>query len=260
MKKIVVSSAVCLMAVAVIMGAIVGRNQVTEVSITNWGLSFQNIGSTPIGNDSAENLEEYDAYFVADEEEKIIYLTFDAGYENGYTAEILDTLKEYNVSATFFLVGNYLETAPDLVQRMVDEGHTVGNHTYNHLDMSEITSEEAFAEELQLVEEKFYEITGEEMVKLYRPPQGSYSEENLQMAQELGYTTVFWSLAYVDWYQDDQPTSEEAFDKLIPRIHNGSIILLHSTSSTNAEILGDLITQYQDLGYTFGSLEDYLLG
>ena len=194
--------------------------------------------------------------YLGDTEEKVLYLTFDAGYENGCTAQILDTLKAHNAKAAFFVVGNYLETAPELAQRMADEGHLVGNHTWHHYDMSRIAEEQAFSAELTRVEEKYRELTGQAMKKYYRPPQGVYSEENLRMAQALGYRTVFWSLAYVDWLQDDQPTAEEAFSKLLPRTHPGAIVLLHSTSATNAAILDDLLTRWEEAGYRFGSLEE----
>lgn len=153
-------------------------------------------------------------------------------------------------------MGNYLETSPDLVKRMVEEGHIVGNHTYHHPDMSQISDLASFQKEISSVEEKYQEITGSEMQKFYRPPQGKYSESNLKMAQELGYQTIFWSLAYVDWYVDQQPTQEEAYAKLLPRIHPGAVVLLHSTSKTNAEILDDLLTKWEQEGYTFGTLSD----
>lgn len=222
----------------------------------NWGLGFQNEGDQPTGNASAESLAQYDAWYVGGKTDKVIYLTFDAGYENGNTPAILDALKKHHAPAAFFVVGNYLETAPDLVKRMVDEGHTVGNHTWHHPDMSAIATKESFAAELTAVEEKFREITGREMPRYYRPPQGKYSEQNLKNAKEMGYTTVFWSLAYVDWYRDKQPTAEEAFGKLIPRIHPGAVVLLHSTSATNAAILDDLLTRWESLGYRFGSLDE----
>ena len=222
----------------------------------SWGLSFQAEGETPVGNASQAVLRQYDAAFVGDTSEKILYLTFDAGYENGCTEQILDTLQAHQVPATFFLVGNYLEQNPELVQRMVQDGHTVGNHTYHHYDMSKISDPTTFRQELESLEELFYEVTGTELPHYYRPPQGCYSEENLKMAQALGYKTVFWSLAYVDWYQDKQPTREEAMNKLIPRTHPGAVILLHSTSTTNAEILGDLLSTWENLGYTFGTLDD----
>lgn len=223
---------------------------------TNWGLSFQENGKTPIGNASADFLRQYDAYYVGGTEEKVIYLTFDAGYENGYTPSILDTLKKHDVKAAFFVVGNYIQTAPDLVKRMAAEGHIVANHTYHHPDMSKISDKAAFQGELQQLEDLYRETTGQEMPKFYRPPQGKYSEENLKQAKELGYTTVFWSLAYVDWYVDDQPTREEAFGKLLPRIHPGAVVLLHSTSETNAAILDELLTKWEEAGYRFGTLEE----
>ena len=222
----------------------------------SWGLSFHEEGEPPIGNADAASLRRYDAVYLGDTNDKVLYLTFDAGYENGCTAQILDTLKAHNAKAAFFVVGNYLETAPELVQRMADEGHLVGNHTWHHYDMSRIADEATFTDELTSVAEKYRELTGQAMKKYYRPPQGVYSEENLRMAQALGYRTVFWSLAYVDWLQDDQPTAEEAFSKLLPRTHPGAIVLLHSTSATNAAILDDLLTRWEEAGYRFGSLEE----
>lgn len=139
---------------------------------------------------------------------------------------------------------------------MVEEGHIVGNHTFHHPDMSQISTKEAFAQELKDVEDLYQEITGKTMNKFYRPPQGKYSTENLQMAKDLGYRTFFWSLAYVDWYEDKQPTKEEAFDKLLTRIHPGAIVLLHSTSSTNAQILDELLSKWEEMGYTFESLDE----
>ena len=224
----------------------------------NWGLGFGQEGSQPTGNASSEELAKYNAYYVGGNTEKVIYLTFDAGYENGNTEPILDALKKHNVSATFFVVGHYLESAPELVKRMVEEGHSVGNHTYHHPDMSSISSKESFQKEMEDVENKFKEITGTELVRYYRPPQGKYSTKNLEMAKEMGYHTFFWSLAYVDWYQDKQPSKEEAFKKLVGRIHPGAIVLLHSTSKTNGEILDELLTKWEEMGYTFRTLEDFV--
>ncbi len=228
--------------------------------ITNWGLSFQQEGEPPVGNAGADFLAEYDSLYCVPTEEKVLYITFDAGFENGNTAPILDALKNHGVKATFFLVGNYFETQPDLVKRMVEEGHTVGNHTYSHPDMSAIADKEAFRQELEKNAALYKEITGQEMPKLYRPPQGKFCESNLEMAKDLGYHTVFWSLAYVDWYEKDQPTHEEAYKKLLPRAHPGAVVLLHSTSRTNGEILDELLTKWEEMGYTFGDLEAYLLG
>ena len=222
----------------------------------SWGLSFQTEGAAPVGNASADALARYGAAYVGADTEKVLYLTFDSGYENGCTAQILDVLAAHDAPAAFFLVGNYLEKNPELVQRMATEGHTVGNHTMHHWDMSRIADEETFRTELEGVENLFREITGEELPRFYRPPQGIYSEENLRMAQEMGYHTVFWSLAYVDWLNDSQPTPEQAFSKLIPRIHDGAVVLLHSTSRTNAAILDELLTRWEDMGYRFGTLEE----
>lgn len=226
-------------------------------SITDWGLSFQSEGAPPVANASQEYLRNFDALYVGDANQKEIYITFDAGFENGNTERILDALKKHGVKATFFLVGNYFETQPELVKRMAEEGHTIGNHTYSHPDMSKISDIQSFQTELQKNEALYRDILGSEMPKLYRPPQGKFCEENLKMAQQLGYSTVFWSLAYVDWYTDDQPTPEQAFSKLLPRIHPGAVVLLHSTSSTNAEILDELLTKWEETGYSFGDLEAY---
>lgn len=222
----------------------------------SWGLSFRQEGRAPDGNASAQALARYDAKYLGDTGRKRIYLTFDAGYENGSTARILDTLREHQVPAAFFLVGNYIERNPELVCRMADEGHIVGNHTCHHYDMSRISDPAVFAEELRAVEALYEQTTGGKMKKYYRPPQGIYSEENLQQAQALGYRTVFWSLAYVDWKNDAQPTAEEAFDKLLPRIHDGAVVLLHSTSATNAAILDELLTRWEEQGYEFGTLDE----
>ena len=222
----------------------------------NWGLSFQQEGKPPVGNATSDYLKQFQAHYIADTTDPVIYLTFDAGYENGNTAVILDALKKHNAPAAFFLVGNYLETSPELVKRMVAEGHTVGNHTWHHPDMSKIADQASFSEELSKLEEKYQKITGQTMKKYYRPPQGKYSEQNLKQASELGYKTFFWSLAYVDWYVDKQPTHEQAFEKLTTRIHPGAIVLLHSTSKTNAEILDELLTKWEAAGYTFGTLQE----
>ena len=222
----------------------------------NWGLSFQQEGSAPVGNATPEELKKYGAAYIDSTEDKVLYLTFDAGYENGNMPQILSSLKKHNAPATFFVVGNFLETSPDLAKQMLAEGHTVGNHTYHHPDMSQISSRESFRKELDDNDALFQQITGQPLSRYYRPPQGKYSTSNLKMAQELGYTTFFWSLAYVDWIQDDQPTKEEAFSKLLTRVHPGAVVLLHSTSSTNAQILDELLTKWEEMGYHFAPLEE----
>ena len=242
------------MAMAVCLG--IGVMLTETVETGSWGLSFQTEGQPPVGPANSAVLARYDAAFLGDTTQPVLYLTFDAGYENGYTAKILDILKKHEVKAAFFLVGNYLEKNPDLVRRMAQEGHMVGNHTMHHPDMSKISDKAAFQKELEDLEKLYFDITGEKMAKFYRPPQGIYSESNLQMAKDLGYKTVFWSLAYMDWQNDNQPTAAYALEKLIPRTHNGAVILLHSTSKTNAEILDELLTKWKEMGYTFGTLEE----
>ena len=224
-----------------------------------WGLSFPQPGQSPAGPATRQQLQQYDAAYLGNPDEKVIYLTFDAGYENGNTGKILDTLKKHRAKGAFFLVGNFVEKNPDLVKRMVAEGHTVGNHTMHHRDMSKLHDPAVFTSELQDLEALFQKTTGQTLPRFYRPPQGIYSQKNLEMAKNLGYKTVFWSLAYADWNNDAQPTKQQAFDKLLPRIHNGAVVLLHSTSRTNGEILDELLTKWEEMGYHFGTIDSLFL-
>ena len=243
---------VLILAVALGLGIYWGRS----IETSSWGLSFQQEGAAPVANASSRQLKPFDAAYLGNPEEKVLYLTFDAGYENGNTAKILDALKSHNAKGAFFLVGNFARDNGDLVRRMAEEGHIVGNHTMHHYNMSKIADRETFEAELRGVEELYEKATGKPLDKYYRPPQGVFSEDNLKMAKELGYRTVFWSLAYVDWKQDDQPTHEQAFHKLIPRTHNGAVVLLHQTSDTNGEIMDELLTKWEEMGYRFGSLDE----
>ena len=242
------------MALAICLGIGIFLSETVETG--SWGLSFRTEGQSPVGPANSALLSRYDAAYLGNTEEKVLYLTFDAGYENGCTGQILDILKKHQVKAAFFLVGHYMQQNQDLVRRMVSEGHTVGNHTMHHPDMSQISDKAAFQKELADLEALYQQITGQEMAKYYRPPQGLYSENNLAMAKELGYKTVFWSLAYVDWNNDSQPTAEYAFSKLLPRTHNGAVVLLHSTSRTNAQILDELLTRWKDMGYRFAPVTE----
>ena len=247
---------ILLAAFAVAVAVAVSIFSASALETGSWGLSFRQEGAPPIGTAGADQLKQYGAAYIGDPAGKVLYLTFDAGYENGCTEQILDVLKKHEAKAAFFLAGHYIEKNADLVRRMAEEGHTVGNHTMHHPDMSAISDKEAFAKELQDLEALYQENTGQALPKYYRPPQGTYSEENLRMAKELGYKTVFWSLAYVDWNNDAQPTKEQAFAKLLPRTHPGAVVLLHSTSKTNAEILDELLTKWEEEGYRFGTLEE----
>ncbi len=233
-----------------------------ESAVDNWGLGFGKTGSEmqPTGKATADELKEFNTYYIGKKDEKVIYLTFDCGYENGNTEAIMEALKKHNAPATFFVVGHFLESAPELVKEMVANGYTVGNHTYHHPDMSSIADKASFQKELDDVNNLYKQVTGQEMAKYYRPPQGKYSTENLKMAKELGYQTFFWSLAYVDWNVDQQPTKEQAFEKLIGRIHPGAVVLLHNTSSTNGQILDELLTKWEEMGYSYKSLDDLTQG
>ena len=247
----------CLVGIGIVTGQNNGIQEAIPVIATgNWGLSFQEEGKAPVIDVDAEKLNSLGGYYLGDESKKKIYLTFDAGYENGNTEAILDALKKHNVKAAFFLVGNYLETCPDLVKRMVEEGHLVCNHTYHHKDMSTLESQDEFLKELQDLESLYKEIIGTDMPKFYRPPQGKFCEEHLNWAKEKGYKTIFWSLAYVDWDEKKQPSKESAIEKLTQRVHPGAIVLLHSTSSTNGLIMDEILTKWEEMGYSFGELTE----
>ena len=232
------------------------KNRVNVVLTTDKNYKVKDTVIVHSVEEMVEELKKYNAWYAADSDEKKIYLTFDAGYDNGNMPAILNALHKHQVHATFFVVGTLIREKPELIREIVDAGHTIGNHTMTHPDMSGISTKEAFQKQLEDVEFLYKEATGKEMTKFYRPPQGIYSVENLEMAKEMGYHTFFWSLAYVDWYQDKQPSKEEAFEKLLGRIHPGAIVLLHSTSSTNASILDELLTKWEEMGYTFGTLEE----
>jgi len=202
-------------------------------------------------------IRENDAYYIGDSEDNAVYLTFDCGYENGNLPKILDALRDADVPALFFLTGHFMEEEPELVMRMVNEGHLVGNHTYDHPNLTTV-SQERFFDELKKAEEKFHEITGVEMDKYLRPPEGRFNQEMLDWAREAGYYTILWSLAYVDWHVDKQKGATHAHDQVMDRLHPGAIILLHSTSSDNADAMADLVLSIREAGYEFRSLK-YLM-
>ncbi len=221
----------------------------------SWGLAYRETGLQPWGNETPKNLAAYNAYYVGDANENVIYLTFDCGYENGNTDAILTALKNHDVKATFFVTGHFLETEGELTKRMVEEGHTVGNHTYNHPDITKL-DEAAFKEELNAIKKKFNEVTGAEISMYFRPPEGKCYSQTLKWSKDMGYATILWSLAHVDWYTDNQPKHEDAIAILTKRIHSGALVLLHNTSQTNGEILDQLITKWEEMGYTIKPLSD----
>jgi len=198
-------------------------------------------------------LNRYKGLYHGNVNEKTIYLTFDEGYENGYTPKILDALKESNVKAAFFITGDYIRRHPDLVERMVNEGHIVGNHTDNHPSLPEV-NDTTLRKEINVLSESFEKLTGQKMTYL-RPPKGEYSERTLKITREMGYTNVFWSVALVDW-RPDAGTPEQNKVKVMERLHNGAIVLLHAVNKANAEMLTDLIRECRQQGYQFKRLNE----
>lgn len=206
-------------------------------------------------------IDKYDTVWINNkrsdnDEHRVAYLTFDAGYENGNIAKILDVLKEKEAKGAFFILENLINSNPELVLRMQREGHLVCNHTAHHKDMSKIVSIDSFAEELSALESSYKELTGCEISHFYRAPEGRFSEENLKFAESLGYCTVFWSFAYADWDNNKQPSKEYAIKKVLDNMHNGAVLLLHPTSATNAAILGTIIDEMRNNGYEIGTLEE----
>lgn len=249
-------------------GILVGTNfhmiNKSKTQILNDGLSTQeyswyfnprNDGKQPDPIKEAGFFKKYNSYYVGDPNEKVIYLSFDAGYENGTTESILNTLKKHNAKAQFFVVESYIRNNPDLIKRMEKEGHLVCNHSKNHPSMAQITDFEKFKSEIVSVEEAYKEVTGKEMPKYFRPPMGKFSEQSLKYTQSLGYSSIFWSFAYVDWYNDKQPTHEYAKEKIYSRTHPGAIVLLHPNSKTNTEILDEVLTHWEKEGYKLETLD-----
>lgn len=229
----------------------------SEASEYSWYFVPRSDGLQPRDLSEFAFIKGYDAYWVGDPDDKAIYLTFDAGYENGYTAQILDVLKQHEAPAAFFVVGHYMKSAPELVTRMVSEGHLVCSHSMNHLDMAAISDFAAFTAEMEELEKTYTELTGKPLPKYFRPPEGKFSERSLKYAEQLHYKTIFWSFAYCDWYVNDQPSEEEAFKIITTRMHPGAVLLLHATSETNAKVLDRVITECESMGYTLKSLDDF---
>ena len=252
-KKIIIKSVITVFAFVVVFTFLTKRNDILPVSICQWGLHFEKENAAPVPNLEDSELNPHGAYYHGNLNKKVIYITFDAGYENGNTEPILDALKKHNAPAAFFVVGPYIEHNPEIVKRMVEEGHVVGNHTYNHPDMTKKNQQE-FMEQLVKTSNRYKNIIGADMPLFYRPPEGKFSTENLEWAKQAGYTTVLWSSAYVDWNADDQPSHEYAFEKIKQRTFDGAIFLLHSTSKTNAEILDSQLTKWEEMGYSFGDI------
>ena len=230
-----------------------------DSSVFHWYCIRNKEHKQPCCDANMSFIENHNGYYIDKNhgdtcKEKIVYLTFDAGYENGNIAKILDVLKKEQVPGGFFVLGNLITSNPDLIKRMVNEGHLVCNHTYSHKDMSNKTEQE-FAAELQKLEDAYKALIGHPLAKYYRPPKGTFSHANMEWANKLGYKTIFWSFAYEDWDNNKQPAKEKAKEKILSNMHNGAVLLLHPTSSTNAEILDEIIQALKEQGYEFGTLD-----
>lgn len=223
----------------------------------NWYYVQRGKNQIPEGpKESISFLEECDSYYLGDTSKKVLYLTFDEGYEKGYTNYILDTLKELDIPAAFFVVKPYIDLEPNIVKRMVDEGHLVCNHSSTHPSMASITDKEEFKKELEDVEIAYKELIGENMPKFFRPPMGKYSKDSLEKAQDLGYKTIFWSFAYKDWLIHNQPSESFSYQKIIGGAHSGGILLLHAVSKTNTSVLKSVLLALQEEGYEFKTLNE----
>ena len=263
-KKIKIIFIIILIIVIILLSFLIeNENNVIETSsdiISNkkieWGVKRNKKHNQPdVGEDRRKILEENNGICLGNKDEKIIYLTFDEGYEAGFTSKILEILKENEVKATFFITAHYLNTNEELVKQMIEEGHIVGNHTVNHKSMPTLTEEEIKKEVMDLhiaVYQKFeYEM------KYIRPPKGEFSEKSLKYTNNLGYKTVMWSFAYEDWDENNQPNEEKAKEKILENLHNGEIMLLHGNSKTNTNILDEVIKKSKEMGHSFKSLDEF---
>lgn len=254
MKRIAVLALVC--------AAVIGFLSESERTIAqgvkpyHFGFKKSKDGQLPsIAQEGFKNIiEKHGAIFLGNTERKELYLTFDNGYENGHTVRILDVLKEKKVPAAFFVTGHYIRDQAGLINRMVNEGHLIGNHSWSHPDMTQISSVR-LKEELEKVKLEVAKLTGQKEMKFVRPPRGIFSERTLAVSSELGYTHVFWSIAYKDWDTKAQKGWNYAYEKVMAQLHPGAVILLHSVSEDNAEALGKIIDDARQKGYEFKSLQ-----
>ena len=266
-KTVILLAIICTIIIVIL--AIIGNRQDTQEAVrTNsgqvlsnkkigWGIKRNDNHEQPdLGSENKRLIEENGDIAIGNKNYKFVYLTFDQGYEAGYTAKILDILKENNVSATFFITGHYLNSQPELVKRMIDEGHIIGNHTVNHPSMPDI-DDNKLKEEITKLHTAVYEKFGYEM-KYLRPPKGEYSQRTLALTKSLGYTTVMWSFAYDDWDENKQGREKYAKEKILSNLHNGEVILLHATSKDNCNILDEVIKEIKEQGYEFKSLNEFI--
>ena len=260
MRKTLIICSVFIITLSVLSNAIGAVTVGFDPCVYNWYCNKAQDGKRPILPSEFSFISNYGGFYVdenADERnDKVIYLTFDCGYENGNVERILDTLKSHNAKGAFFVLGNLIKRNTDLVKRMVDDGHLVCNHTSSHKNMARVSEKEDFEKELHELEKLMNEYCSSPLAPYYRPPEGCFSKQNLIWAEELGYKTVFWSCAYDDWDNNRQMSGDKAMEKLMSRLHNGEVLLLHPTSKTNADILDRFLCELESRGYRFGTLDE----
>lgn len=274
MKKIIERISVFVVASAFLLGVLIvgntdtNKNVLTSTTINGieiesldnkkigWGIKRNDNHEQPdVGNVNRKILDKYQGLYMGNKEQKLVYLTFDLGYEAGYTPKILEVLKQNEVKATFFITAHYVNTQPDLVKQMIDEGHIIGNHTVNHKSMPSC-SLETIKKEVMDLHSAIYDKFGYEM-KFIRPPKGEYSERTVAYTNTLGYTSVMWSFGYDDWDEKKQGREEYGKKKILDNVHNGEIMLLHATSKDNANILEDVIKEIKNMGYEFRNIDQF---
>lgn len=274
MKKVIERISVFVVASAFLLGVLIvgnadtNKNILTSTTINGieiesldnkkigWGIKRNDNHEQPdVGNVNRKILDKYQGLYMGNKEQKLVYLTFDLGYEAGYTPKILEVLKQNEVKATFFITAHYVNTQPDLVKQMIDEGHIIGNHTVNHKSMPSC-SLETIKKEVMDLHSAIYDKFGYEM-KFIRPPKGEYSERTVAYTNTLGYTSVMWSFGYDDWDEKKQGREEYGKKKILDNVHNGEIMLLHATSKDNANILDDVIKEIKNMGYEFRNIDQF---
>lgn len=274
MKKVIERISVFVVASAFLLGVLIvgntdtNKNVLTSTTINGieiesldnkkigWGIKRNDNHEQPdVGNVNRKILDKYQGLYMGNKEQKLVYLTFDLGYEAGYTPKILEVLKQNEVKATFFITAHYVNTQPDLVKQMIDEGHIIGNHTVNHKSMPSC-SLETIKKEVMDLHSEIYDKFGYEM-KFIRPPKGEYSERTVAYTNTLGYTSVMWSFGYDDWDEKKQGREEYGKKKILDNVHNGEIMLLHATSKDNANILDDVIKEIKNMGYEFRNIDQF---
>ena len=256
-KKILTILSIVVFAISFMLASMSNKTKATDINQKiGWGIKRNDNHEQPdLGKENTELIKKYNGIAMGNKDSKKIYLTFDLGYEAGYTEKILDVLKENDVKACFFITAHYFNTQPDIVRRMIEEGHDVGNHTVNHKSLPEISADEVKSEVMNL-HTAIYEEFGYEM-KYIRPPKGEYSERTLQICNELNYQTIMWSFAYDDWEESKQGRETYGKEKILNNLHNGEVMLLHGTSKDNMNILDECIKKTKEQGYEFKKLEEF---